>query len=55
MRKTTEGKELVSKDNRFYAWFFDLDFIIRMPEAFTLLKNVGEVVDPSPIVTKSKA
>jgi len=43
MRRTIEGKELVAKDNRFYAWFFDLDHIVRMPQSFTILTGVGDV------------
>ena len=53
MRKTVEGKDLVSKDNRFYAWFFDIDFITLLPEAFAILTNVGDVLDPYPIVVRS--
>lgn len=45
MRKTTEGKELVAKDNRFYAWFFDNDYVVVNPGAFTMLINVGEVLE----------
>ena len=56
MRKTVEGKELVAKDNRFYAWFFDLDHIVRMPQSFTILTNVGDVAPvPSTDITSSQA
>lgn len=50
MRRTTEGKELVAKDNRFYAWFFDNDYVVVNPAAFTMLMNVGEVLDPTPSI-----
>ncbi len=51
-RMTTEGRELVSKNNRYYAWFLNNDTIIMEPNACAMLYNVGDILDSMPIITK---
>lgn len=49
-RMTREGKELVSKDNRFYAWFMSQDFVVRNSEAAAMAVNVGGYNGPMAVL-----
>ncbi len=42
-RSTDQGRHLVSRGNKFYVWFMDMDFIIMEANAVAMITNVGEV------------